>query len=89
MKCVVFICILTVASSIRYVSSSSSFVSKSTCLPQTNTYIHDLQFQCPLAISLSSPIEMDGESLDTALRSSQMNAYTAVLFYASWCPFFE
>uniref|UniRef100_A0A5B6ZDQ2 Thioredoxin domain-containing protein n=1 Tax=Davidia involucrata TaxID=16924 RepID=A0A5B6ZDQ2_DAVIN len=88
MKYVVFICIFTVASSIRYVSSSSSSsVSISTCHPQFNTYLHDLQFQCPLAISLSSPIEMDGKSLDRALRSSQMNAYTAVLFYASWCPF--
>ncbi|KAF8403978.1 hypothetical protein HHK36_012088 [Tetracentron sinense] len=30
---------------------------------------------------------VDKESLDRALSSSQRNVYTAVLFYASWCPF--
>lgn len=30
---------------------------------------------------------MDGESLDRLLDSCKSNAYTAVLFYASWCPF--
>ncbi|KAL5980808.1 hypothetical protein ACLOJK_028719 [Asimina triloba] len=30
---------------------------------------------------------VDGESLDKALSSIQANEYTAVLFYASWCPF--
>lgn len=29
----------------------------------------------------------DGESLDKALRSSQKDEVTAILFYASWCPF--
>ncbi|XP_059640707.1 5'-adenylylsulfate reductase-like 5 [Cornus florida] len=86
MKYFVLLCIFTAASSIRDVSSSSS-ASISMCHPQPTPFIHDLQFQCPLAISLSSPIEMDGESLDRALRSSQINVYTAVLFYASWCPF--
>uniref|UniRef100_A0A5B6ZGE6 Thioredoxin domain-containing protein n=1 Tax=Davidia involucrata TaxID=16924 RepID=A0A5B6ZGE6_DAVIN len=85
MKYLVLICIFTAASSIRYVSSSS--VSIPTCHPHSNTFIHDLQLQCPLAIYLSSPVEMDGESLDRALKSSQMNVYTVVLFYASWCPF--
>ncbi|KAF5180570.1 5'-adenylylsulfate reductase-like [Thalictrum thalictroides] len=32
-------------------------------------------------------IKVDGEALDGALRSSHKNVYTAVLFYASWCPF--
>ncbi|KAI8021456.1 5'-adenylylsulfate reductase-like 5 [Camellia lanceoleosa] len=31
--------------------------------------------------------ELDGESLDRALISSQTNVYAAALFYASWCPF--
>ena len=30
---------------------------------------------------------MDGKFLDRALTSKQRNAYTSVLFYASWCPF--
>ncbi|GJW80739.1 5'-adenylylsulfate reductase-like protein 5 [Tanacetum coccineum] len=32
-------------------------------------------------------LQMDGESLDKVLSSSQTNAYVAILFYASWCPF--
>ncbi|KAA8548008.1 hypothetical protein F0562_004437 [Nyssa sinensis] len=85
MKYVVLIYIFTVAYSIRYVSSSS--VSVCACHPQSNSFIYDLQLQCPLAIRLSSPVEMDRESLDRALKSIQMNVYTVVLFYASWCPF--
>ncbi|XP_028096492.1 5'-adenylylsulfate reductase-like 5 [Camellia sinensis] len=85
MRYVVLMCIFTVASSIRYAASSS--VSASTCSPQSNSFIHDLQGQCPLTISYSSPIQLDGESLDRALSSSQTNVYTAALFYASWCPF--
>jgi len=30
---------------------------------------------------------VDGDFLDRALASKQRNAYTSVLFYASWCPF--
>ncbi|KAL7182847.1 hypothetical protein ACSBR1_041507 [Camellia fascicularis] len=52
-----------------------------------NSFIHDLQGQCALTISYSSPMQMDGESLDRSLSSSQTNVYTAALFYASRCPF--
>ncbi|KAK4482923.1 hypothetical protein RD792_010096 [Penstemon davidsonii] len=31
--------------------------------------------------------KVDGESLESSLSSSQKNEYTAILFYASWCPF--
>ncbi|GMH11639.1 hypothetical protein Nepgr_013480 [Nepenthes gracilis] len=58
-----------------------------TCHPQSNTFIHDLQLQCPLSISSASLIEMNGDLLEHILRSKQMNVYTAVLFHASWCPF--
>ncbi|XP_057486788.1 5'-adenylylsulfate reductase-like 5 [Actinidia eriantha] len=85
MKYVVLVCIITTASSIRYVVSSS--VSSSMCLPQSNTFVLDLQNQCPRTISYSSPIEVTAESLDRALSSSQTNVYTAALFYASSCPF--
>ncbi|XP_057482468.1 5'-adenylylsulfate reductase-like 5 [Actinidia eriantha] len=86
-KYVIFLCILfTAASSIRYVDSSSSSVSTSMCRPQSNTFFHDLQFQCPYKIASSLPLEIDGESLDGALSSSHTNVYTAVLFYASSCP---
>lgn len=57
------------------------------CHPQINPFLRDLQLQCPTTIVSYSPIEMDGESLDRLLSSCKMNAYTAILFYASWCPF--
>ncbi|KAI7745022.1 hypothetical protein M8C21_006676 [Ambrosia artemisiifolia] len=66
-------------------SSPSSF--PSICYPQINPFLLDLQLQCPNDIVSSSPIEMDGESLDNLLSSSKTNTYTAILFYASWCPF--
>lgn len=64
--------------------SSSSLI----CYPEINPFVYDLKLQCPnVVMSSSIPIEMDGESLDRFLSSYQMNTYTAVLFYASWCPF--
>ncbi|GAB2276920.1 5-adenylylsulfate reductase-like [Dionaea muscipula] len=74
-----------------YLSSSSliRFATSSpvTCHPQSNTFLHDLQLQCPLSISVSLPVEMDGEALEQVLNSKPVNAYTAVLFYGLWCPF--
>lgn len=56
---------------------------------QPYNFLYDLKFQCPFGISFPSSLilETDGESLDKALRSSQKNEVTAILFYASWCPF--
>ncbi|GAB4856140.1 5-adenylylsulfate reductase-like [Ancistrocladus abbreviatus] len=80
-----FAYLFTAPSSIRLVSSSSSSL---TCHPrQSNSLIYDLQLQCPFLLSSSSPAEMNGESLERVLSSKSMNTYTAVLFYASWCPF--
>ncbi|KAF8398571.1 hypothetical protein HHK36_017502 [Tetracentron sinense] len=75
---VLWICAI---SSLHYVSSSS------TCPLQSALFLNNLQSQCPLSISPSTLIEVDGESLVKALSSSQRNVYTSVLFYASWCPF--
>ncbi|XP_057956480.1 5'-adenylylsulfate reductase-like 5 [Malania oleifera] len=83
-KYLAWFCMFATASSIRFVSSASSLA---TCDPLSNPVLYNLQLQCPLSISPSSPIEMDGESLDRALAFSSRNVYTAVLFYASWCPF--
>ncbi|KAD5960502.1 hypothetical protein R6Q59_013588 [Mikania micrantha] len=66
---------------------SSSPPLSSMCYPQMNPFLRDLQLQCPTTIASSSAIEMDGESVDNLLSSSKTNAYTAILFYASWCPF--
>eukprot|EP00262_Sarcandra_glabra_P021699 TRINITY_DN9289_c0_g9_i1.p1 TRINITY_DN9289_c0_g9~~TRINITY_DN9289_c0_g9_i1.p1 ORF type:complete len:298 (-),score=24.59 TRINITY_DN9289_c0_g9_i1:275-1168(-) len=57
------------------------------CPSHSFVFLDDLQSQCPLSISPSPPTQVDGESLDRALSSSQSNMYTSVLFYASWCPF--
>ncbi|KAL1557432.1 5'-adenylylsulfate reductase-like 5 [Salvia divinorum] len=83
-KCVcIFMCILAAsATSFRLVSSSS------TCERDSMEFLHDLNSQCPLSIHCSSPpIQVNEESLEIAMSSIQDNEYTAVLFYASWCPF--
>ncbi|XP_019164079.1 PREDICTED: 5'-adenylylsulfate reductase-like 5 isoform X1 [Ipomoea nil] len=77
-------------STFSYVSSySNPYASESTCRRrQSPSFLHDLKFQCSLPISMPSfPIEMDGESLDKVLDSSQKDGLTAVLFHAAWCPF--
>nr|GEW35976.1 5'-adenylylsulfate reductase-like 5 [Tanacetum cinerariifolium] len=67
---------------------SGSLASSLICYPEINPFVYDLKLQCPNVIMSSSvPFEMDGESLDRFLSSCQMNTYTAILFYASWCPF--
>lgn len=70
-------------------SGSSASSSPLICYPEINNpFVYDLKLQCPnVVLSSSVPIEMDGESLDRFLSSYQMNTYTAILFYASWCPF--
>ncbi|GAB4835106.1 5-adenylylsulfate reductase-like [Ancistrocladus abbreviatus] len=75
------------SSSIRLVSSSPSSLLLCHPPPHSNSLIYDLELQCPLLISLSSPLQMNGESLERVLSSKPINVYTSVLFYASWCPF--
>ncbi|EYU39267.1 hypothetical protein MIMGU_mgv1a011190mg [Erythranthe guttata] len=83
-KCVsMFICILAASAT----TSFRPVYSSPTCQRHFKSFLHDLNSQCPLFIPCSSPIQVDGESLERAMSSSQKNEYTAVLFYASWCPF--
>ncbi|KAJ8645129.1 hypothetical protein MRB53_006877 [Persea americana] len=74
------LCIFAV-SALRFASGSSLSP------PQPPLFITALQFQCPLSVVPSAPVEVDGESLDRILSSNQKNSYTSVFFYASWCPF--
>lgn len=83
MKLCVFFMFITL--SILFSGSSSSPSLSSRCHPENYPFLRDLQLQCPTTIVYSSPIEMDGESLDRLLSST--NVYKAILFYASWCPF--
>ncbi|XP_076916677.1 5'-adenylylsulfate reductase-like 7 [Bidens hawaiensis] len=64
-----------------------SYASSSLSCPLIKPFLHDLQLQCPTTIMYTWPIKMNGESLDNILSSNQTNAYVAILFYASWCPF--
>ncbi|KAJ0013291.1 hypothetical protein Pint_20146 [Pistacia integerrima] len=62
------------------------------CPLQSDMFRNSLQSQCSVGISPNPPIQvygefLDGEILDRALSSKQRDAYTSVLFYASWCPF--
>ncbi|KAK9062464.1 hypothetical protein SSX86_019650 [Deinandra increscens subsp. villosa] len=79
--------LLFITLSFLFSSSSSSPTLSSTCHPHFNPFLRDLKLQCAAAATASSPIEMDGESLDRLLSSVNSNAYTAILFYASWCSF--
>lgn len=66
------------------------FVASATSFHEADfkAFIYDLNSQCPSSIRFSnSPIQVDGDSFEKAVSSSQKNEYTAVLFYASWCPF--
>ncbi|KAK3198097.1 hypothetical protein Dsin_021512 [Dipteronia sinensis] len=76
-----FVFYISFVFSIRCVSSASL------CPHESDVFLNRLQSRCALGISPNPPIQVDGNSLDRALTSKQRNGYTAVLFYASWCPF--
>ncbi|PIN00850.1 Thioredoxin [Handroanthus impetiginosus] len=81
--CMFIMCVLGVsATSLRLAASSSI------CERDFKAFIYDLNSQCPFSNPFSSsPIQVDGESFEKAMSSGQKDEYTAVLFYASWCPF--
>ncbi|XP_010257654.1 PREDICTED: 5'-adenylylsulfate reductase-like 5 [Nelumbo nucifera] len=80
MASLLFLCI-TFVSALRLVSSSSI------CPPQSHLFLNRIQHQCPVEISPSPAIEVDGDSLERALGSNWRNTYASVLFYSYWCPF--
>ncbi|KAI5554760.1 hypothetical protein BDE02_19G036900 [Populus trichocarpa] len=59
----------------------------SDCPNESALSLQHIQSQCPVSIPPNPPLQVDGKFLDRALTSKQRNAYTSVLFYASWCPF--
>ncbi|KAJ6697251.1 hypothetical protein OIU85_003604 [Salix viminalis] len=59
----------------------------SVCPKESALSLLHIQSQCPVSFPPNSPVQVDGKFLDRALTSKQRNAYTSVLFYASWCPF--
>ncbi|XP_077213440.1 5'-adenylylsulfate reductase-like 7 [Tasmannia lanceolata] len=75
------LCISVFISVLGFASASFS------CPLDSVLFLNAFQSQCPLSITPSSPSKVDGKFLDRALRSDQRNAYTSILFYASWCPF--
>ncbi|XP_050244912.1 5'-adenylylsulfate reductase-like 5 isoform X1 [Quercus robur] len=81
--CFLLVCIITVFSSLRLGSCSSS----SLCPKDSNLFLYALQSQCPISISPNPPLQVDGDFLDRALASKWRNEYIVVLFHASWCPF--
>ncbi|KAI4350358.1 hypothetical protein L6164_004820 [Bauhinia variegata] len=68
-------------------SASSSSGSFSMCHPDSAFFRYVLQFQCPLSISPTPPLQVDGNFIETALSDSNKIGYISILFYASWCPF--
>ncbi|XP_011089719.1 5'-adenylylsulfate reductase-like 5 isoform X1 [Sesamum indicum] len=81
--CMLLMCVLA-ESAMSFRLGSSSFV----CQRDFKAFVYDLNFQCPFMNPFSSsPIQVDGDSFENAVNSGSKNEYTAVLFYASWCPF--
>ncbi|PQP98092.1 5-adenylylsulfate reductase-like 5 [Prunus yedoensis var. nudiflora] len=78
-KSVIFLYITTLASLL--VSSSAL------CPHESEIFRYSLQSQSHISISPYPPLKVDGNFLERALASKQRTGYTAVLFYASWCPF--
>ncbi|RID71080.1 hypothetical protein BRARA_C03038 [Brassica rapa] len=68
---------------------ASSPVDSSICNHEFELFRFDLASKCPPSLRPSPPIEVDGDSLDRlmALSHGDGDAYMAVLFYASSCPF--
>ncbi|XP_009366461.1 5'-adenylylsulfate reductase-like 5 [Pyrus x bretschneideri] len=79
-KSVILLYVAALAASFRLVSSSAL------CPHESDFFRYSLQSQCPISISPHPPLKVDGNYLDRALASQQRTDYTAVFFYASWCP---
>ncbi|KAL7081661.1 hypothetical protein ACP275_14G052700 [Erythranthe tilingii] len=83
-----WLCILLVCAFAESAASFRLASSSSICQLDFKTMLLDLNSQCPFSKPLPTlPIQVDGESFEKAMSSSQKKGYTAVLFYASWCPF--
>ncbi|CAI9101042.1 OLC1v1038268C1 [Oldenlandia corymbosa var. corymbosa] len=51
-------------------------------------FLLSLTSQCPLSLHPTKSLQyVNGDYLERALATKGKNSYTAVLFYASWCPF--
>ncbi|XP_030516923.2 5'-adenylylsulfate reductase-like 5 [Rhodamnia argentea] len=77
------VCIGALSPLVQLASSESASV----CPREPSPFLISLQSQCSGSISPSPPLQVDGNFLDRFLTSEQHSGYTAVLFYASWCPF--
>ncbi|XP_073271307.1 5'-adenylylsulfate reductase-like 5 [Primulina huaijiensis] len=82
-KCRNMLIYVLVASTFRAMAASSNTSDR-----QIRTFLHHLNFRCPLSIpSSSTPFMVDGGSFEKFMSSGENNGFTAVLIYASWCPF--
>ncbi|ESQ41809.1 hypothetical protein EUTSA_v10014257mg [Eutrema salsugineum] len=46
-----------------------------------------IEGKCHHSLYPRPPVEVDGDLLDRLINTNHGNAYTSILFYASWCPF--
>lgn len=77
----ILVCFLTIF------TASSGTSAPPICPIQSNFLINSLNSQTPFHFSPNSPLQVGSDFLDRILNSKGNNAYTSVLFYASWCPF--
>lgn len=78
---------LILVSFLSFFPTSSGSSPPPICPIQSNFFINSLNSQSPFHFSPNSPLQVGSDFLDRILNSKGSNAYTSVLFYASWCPF--
>ncbi|KAL3534099.1 hypothetical protein ACH5RR_002560 [Cinchona calisaya] len=91
MKKMIFWCICAVVSWIQSSFASSSHQVVPLVCPSSPSQpfpdVYSLSSQCPLSFHSTSLLHVNGDFLERVLTSQKRNSYTAVLFYAYWCPF--
>ncbi|XP_056171112.1 5'-adenylylsulfate reductase-like 5 isoform X1 [Syzygium oleosum] len=60
---------------------------RGSCPVEPFPFLYGLMSRCSTWVSPGLPLQVDGYYLDCILGSKDKNACTALLFYASWCPF--
>ncbi|XP_058722682.1 5'-adenylylsulfate reductase-like 5 [Vicia villosa] len=75
---------ITVFSILQSASASSS---SNACIPVPDSFLYNLQSQCPIYVQSNPPLQVDGNFIEEVLSGKKNTESVSILFYASWCPF--
>ncbi|KAF8007343.1 hypothetical protein BT93_K1370 [Corymbia citriodora subsp. variegata] len=79
--------LLICVSAFAELALSASTGARDSCPVEPFPFLYGLMSRCSTSVSPGSPLLVDGHLLNSILASKDKNAHTALLFYASWCPF--